>query len=222
MNIEGLGSETIDLFYEKGLVRNIADLYDLKAEDILSLEGFQQKATQNILDGIRQSKQVPWSRVLFALGIRMVGETTAKKIARRFTSVENLSLATTEELVTVEDVGIQIAESIQAYFGKEENKQIIRRLKEAGVQLQSKEEATQLSDTLAGQTIVISGTFQHHSRDEYKEMIEQHGGKNTGSVSKNTSFILAGDNMGPAKLERAAKLGIPLLSEDEFLQMITT
>lgn len=222
MNIEGLGSETIDLFYEKGLVRNIADLYDLKAEDILSLEGFQQKATQNILDGIRQSKQVPWSRVLFALGIRMVGETTAKKIARRFTSVENLSLATTEELVTVEDVGIQIAESIQAYFGKEENKQIIRRLKEAGVQLQSKEEATQLSDTLAGQTIVISGTFQHHSRDEYKEMIEQHGGKNTGSVSKNTSFILAGDNMGPAKLEKAAKLGIPLLSEDDFLQMITT
>ena len=220
MNIEGLGSETIDLFYERGLTRNIADLYDLRQEDILRLEGFQQKATQNILDGIERSKEVPWSRVLFALGIRYVGETTAKKLARRFGSIDELRKATSEELAQVEDVGVQIAESIRQYFANEENQRLTERLRAAGVQLANREEEQAGgSDKLAGLSIVISGTFAHHSRDEYKELIERHGGKNTGSVSKNTSFILAGDNMGPAKLEKARKLGVRIVSEEEFLSM---
>jgi len=221
MNIDGLGSETIDLFFEKGRLGNIADLYDLKQDDILALEGFQQKATQNILDGIEASKQVPWPRVLFALGIRYVGETTAKKLARRFTSVDALKEASTECLTQVEDVGVQIAESIHAYFGKQANLDIIERLRKAGVRLQADEQQAQpSSDRLKGQTVVISGTFMHHSRDEYKELIELHGGKNTGSVSKKTSFILAGDNMGPQKLEKARQLGVRIVSEDEFLKMI--
>ena len=221
MNIDGLGSETIDLFFEKGRLGNIADLYDLKQDDILALEGFQQKATQNILDGIEASKQVPWPRVLFALGIRYVGETTAKKLARRFTSVDALKEASTECLTQVEDVGVQIAESIHAYFGKQANLDIIERLRKAGVRLQAdRQQAQPSSDRLKGQTIVISGTFMHHSRDEYKEIIELHGGKNTGSVSKKTSFILAGDNMGPQKLEKARQLGVRIVAEDEFLKMI--
>lgn len=221
MNIDGLGSETIDLFFEKGRLGNIADLYDLKQDDILALEGFQQKATQNILDGIEASKQVPWPRVLFALGIRYVGETTAKKLARRFTSVDALKEASTECLTQVEDVGVQIAESIHAYFGKQANLDIIERLRKAGVRLQADQQQAQpSSDRLKGLTIVISGTFMQHSRDEYKELIELHGGKNTGSVSKKTSFILAGDNMGPQKLEKARQLGVRIVSEDEFLKMI--
>lgn len=221
MNIDGLGSETIDLFFEKGRLGNIADLYDLKQDDILALEGFQQKATQNILDGIEASKQVPWPRVLFALGIRYVGETTAKKLARRFTSVDALKEASTECLTQVEDVGVQIAESIHAYFGKQANLDIIERLRKAGVRLQADEQQAQpSSDRLKGLTIVISGTFMQHSRDEYKELIELHGGKNTGSVSKKTSFILAGDNMGPQKLEKARQLGVRIVAEDEFLKMI--
>ncbi|MBR1808919.1 MAG: NAD-dependent DNA ligase LigA [Paludibacteraceae bacterium] len=222
MNIDGLGSETIDLFYERGLLRNIADLYDLQAEQILSLEGFQQKATRNILDGIAASKQVPWNRVLFALGIRYVGETTAKKLARRFTSVDMLRKATSEQLTEVEDVGVQIAESISTYFSKQDNIKITERLRQAGVQLEAADaSATPISDILAGQTIVISGTFQKHSRDEYKDIIEQHGGKNTGSVSKKTDFILAGENMGPQKLEKARQLGIRIMSEEEFLDLIS-
>ncbi len=225
MNIDGLGSETIDFFFEKGLIRNVADLYDLRYDDILSLEGFQQKATQNILHGIEQSKQVPWSRVLFALGIRMVGETTAKKLARRFTSVDMLRQATVEQLTEVEDVGIQIAESIQRYFSKAENISIVERLSAVGVQLESSDKLqtaqfVEYSNILAGKVIVISGTFSHHSREEYKDLIEQHGGRNTGAVSKNTSFILAGDNMGPQKLEKANQLGVQIMSEDEFLELI--
>lgn len=221
MNIDGLGSETIELFFEEGLLRNIADLYDLKAEDIMALEGFQQKATQNILDGIEQSKQVAWNRVLFALGIRYVGETTAKKLARRFTSVDLLRQASAEELAAVEDVGLQIAESIRLYFMKETNMRIVERLKSAGVRLEETEQqAINSSDILAGKTIVISGTFTQHSRDEYKDLIEANGGKNTGSVSKKTDFILAGDNMGPQKLEKAKQLGVQIMSEEEFLQLI--
>ena len=221
MNIDGLGSETIDLFYENNLVRNIADLYDLQAEQILALEGFQQKATQNILEGIEKSKQVPWSRVLFALGIRYVGETTAKKLARRFTSIDMLAKASEEQLTEVEDVGVQIAESIRQYFSKEENRQIVERLRAAGVQTEAEEtERRQLSDRLAGKTIVISGTFEKYSRDQYKEMIEQHGGKNSGSVSKKTDFILAGENMGPQKRQKAEQLGVKMIGEEEFLQML--
>ena len=221
MNIDGLGEETIDLFFRQGLIHNIADLYDLTAEQILSLEGFQQKATQNILDGVRRSTQVPWARVLFALGIRYVGETTAKKLARTFRTIDQLRLASVEQLTAVEDVGVQIADSIQQYFSKPQNIEIIERLRHAGVQMEADEQEAATGTALAGKTIVISGTFDLHSRDEYKEMIERNGGKNAGSVSKNTSFILAGDNMGPAKLEKAQKLAVPLISEQEFLNMIS-
>lgn len=222
MNIDGLGEETIDIFYHRGLIRNIADLYDLKVEDIMQLDGFQQKASQNIVSGIERSKQVPWNRVLFALGIRYVGETTAKKLAKTFTSFDTLRNASVEELKAVEDVGEQIAISIRQYCENPYNQLIVQRLQQAGVQLQVAEGELneQKSTILEGKTIVISGVFQHHSRDEYKDMIEQHGGKNTGSVSKTTSFILAGDNMGPAKLEKAQKLGVQIMSEDEFLNMI--
>ena len=220
MNIDGLGQETIDLFYQKGLLHNIADLYNLKLEDIAAQERLGEKSAQNILDGIEASKQVPWSRVLFALGIRMVGETTAKKIARKYNTIDALQWATAEQLCAIEDVGPQIAENIVKYFEDIRNLEILSRLREAGLQMEGEPEAAPDSDKLAGLSIVISGTFTHHSRDEYKAMIEANGGKNAGSVSKKTSFILAGDNMGPEKRKKAEDLGIRLLSEDEFLGMI--
>ena len=220
MNIDGLGQETIDLFYQKGLLHNIADIYDLKLEDIAAQERLGEKSAQNILDGIEASKQVPWSRVLFALGIRMVGETTAKKIARKYNTIDALQWATAEQLCAIEDVGPQIAENIVKYFEDIRNLEILSRLREAGLQMEGEPEAAPDSDKLAGLSIVISGTFTRHSRDEYKAMIEANGGKNAGSVSKKTSFILAGDNMGPEKRKKAEDLGIRLLSEDEFLGMI--
>ncbi len=223
MSIDGLGEETIDLLFEQGLLHSIADLYDLRQEDIARQERLGEKSAQNILDSLEASKQVPWSRVLFALGIRMVGETTAKKIARRFRSIDTLQWATEEQLCAIDDVGKQIADSIIAYFADMDNLQTIQRLREAGLQMESTEQEQQaLSDTLAGKNIVISGVFAHHSRDEYKAMIELHGGKNTGSISKKTSFVLAGDNMGPEKRNKAEALSIPLVSEDEFLAMLTT
>ena len=173
-----------------------------------------------MLAGIEASKQVPWSRVLFALGIRMVGETTAKKIARKYNSIDRLQWATAEQLCAIEDVGPQIAENIVKYFEDLRNLEILERLRQAGVQMEGEEEAAPTSDKLAGLSIVISGTFSQHSRDEYKAMIEAHGGKNVGSVSKKTSFILAGENMGPEKRKKAEDLGIRLVSEDEFLLMI--
>ena len=221
MNIDGLGEETVDLLYRQGLLHNIADIYDLRIEDIAAQERLGEKSAQNMLAGIEASKQVPWARVLFALGIRMVGETTAKKIAKRFSSIDDLQQATHEQLCAIEDVGPQIADNIIAYFADPRNIEIVNRLREAGLQMESTDEQpSQVSDTLQGQTIVISGTFAHHSRDEYKEMIEAHGGKNSGSVSKKTSFILAGDNMGPEKRKKAEDLGIPLVSEEDFLQMV--
>ena len=222
MNIDGLGEETIDLFFERGMLHNIADIYALRKDDIAQLERLGDKSADNILSGIEASKQVPWARVLFALGIRMVGETTAKKIAKRFPSIDALQAATKEELIAVEDVGEQIADNIIAYLHNEQNLLIINRLREAGVKM--KEESGEWkaeSDKLAGKTIVISGTFAQHSRDEYKDFIEAHGGKNSGSVSKKTSFILAGENMGPEKRKKAEELGIPLMSEEEFLQLIS-
>ncbi|MCQ2335332.1 MAG: NAD-dependent DNA ligase LigA [Paludibacteraceae bacterium] len=221
MNIDGLGSETIDLFYEQGWLRNIADIYALTAEQIAPLTGFGDKSAERIIQGIQLSKQVPWPRVLFAIGIRLVGETTAKKLAKRFHSVQLLQEASYDDLIAVEDVGDEIAKNIIAFFLSPDNQAIIQRLQEAGLQMIGT--AAPTSDKqgpLAGLSIVISGTFSRHSRDEYKEMIEQYGGKNVGSVSAKTSFILAGDNMGPAKLEKAEKLGVKLLSEDEFLSMI--
>lgn len=224
MNIDGLGSETIDLFFEKGFLSNIADIYSLSAEQIAPLPGFGQKSAERILNGIEQSKQIPWNRVLFALGIRMVGETTAKKIAHTFRSIEALQWANHEQLTAIEDVGDQIADNIIQYFLSAENLEILTRLQQAGVQLsspeQDEEESSTTSHELDGLSIVISGTFTQHSRDEYKLLIEQHGGKNVGSVSKKTSFILAGENMGPEKRKKAESLGVPLVSETDFLAKI--
>ena len=221
MNIDGLGSETIDLLYSQGLLKNIADIYALTQEDIAKQERLGEKSAQNMLAGIEASKQVPWARVLFALGIRMVGETTAKKITRRFPSIDQLQWATVEQLTAIEDVGEQIAKNIIAYFNDLGNLEIINRLREAGVQMQSiEEEQTPQSDILQGKSIVVSGVFSLHSRDEYKAMIEANGGKNVGSVSKKTSFILAGENMGPEKRKKAENLGVEIISETQFLNMI--
>ena len=221
MNIDGLGSETIDLLYSQGLLKNIADIYVLTQEDIACQERLGEKSAQNILAGIEQSKQVPWARVLFALGIRMVGETTAKKIARRFPSIDQLQWATIEQLTAIEDVGEQIANNIIAYFNDLNNLEIINRLREAGVQMESQEEEQQpQSNILQGKSIVVSGVFTHHSRDEYKAMIEANGGKNVGSVSKKTTFILAGENMGPEKRKKAESLGVEIITEEQFLTML--
>lgn len=220
MNIDGLGEETIDLLYRQGLLHNIADIYDLKSEDIAAQERLGEKSAQNMLAGIEASKQVPWARVLFALGIRMVGETTAKKIAKRFISIDSLQWATAEQLCAIEDVGPQIAENVVKYFEDIRNIEILDRLRKAGLQLEGEAAEEPTSDKLAGMSIVISGTFSQHSRDEYKAMIEANGGKNSGSVSKKTSFILAGENMGPEKRKKAEDLGIPLKSEEEFLELI--
>ena len=223
MNIDGLGSETIDLFYSQGLLQNIADIYTLTQETIACQERLGEKSAQNILAGIEQSKQVPWARVLFALGIRMVGETTAKKIARRFPNIDQLQWATVEQLTAIDDVGEQIANNIIAYFNELQNLEIINRLREAGVQMASQEEElVPQSDMLQGKSIVVSGIFSLHSRDEYKAMIEAHGGKNVGSVSKKTSFILAGENMGPEKRKKAESLGVEILTEEAFLELINS
>ena len=221
MNIEGLGSETIGMLYENGLLHSIADIYSLKQEDLAAQERLGDKSAQNILQAIEGSKQVPWARVLFALGIRMVGETTAKKIAKRFRSIDALQWASKDELMGIEDVGEQIADNIVAYFADIRNLEIITRLQAAGLQMadvSNQQSTVSVPQVLAGKTIVISGTFTHHSRDEYKQMIEDYGGKNSGSVSKKTDFILAGENMGPSKLEKAQSLGVKLMSEEEFLR----
>lgn len=221
MDIDGLGPETIDLFYRLGMVRTVADLYSLNESEIASLERLGEKSARNIIEAVDRSLQVPFERVLFALGIRFVGETVAKKLANSFVSIEALEAATLDDLVDVDEIGPRIAQSVRAYFENEQNRNLIKRLKEAGVQMRiSEDRLSGFTDKLDGATIVISGTFTHHSRDEYKQMIEQHGGKNTGSVSAKTTYLLAGENMGPAKLEKARKLGIKIISEEDFLQMI--
>lgn len=221
MAIDGLGPETVDLFYRIGLIKDCADLYTLQARDIAGLERMGEKSAVNIIHGIADSRQVPFERVLFALGIRFVGATVAKVLASHFKNIDELKDATLTQLMEVNEIGEKIAQSIREYFSNETNLNIIERLRKAGVQLEREEkDEEQLSDSLSGLSIVISGVFAHHSRDEYKHMIEQHGGKNVGSVSAKTSFILAGENMGPAKLEKAAKLGVKIVSEEEFLHMI--
>lgn len=221
MNIDGLGEETIALLYEQGLVQNIADLYDLRKEDIARQERLGDKSAENILASLDASKHVPWERVLFALGIRMVGETTAKKIARRFRSIDTLQWATRDELNAIDDVGPQIAENVVAYFQDESNLETLMRLRQSGVQMASTEaEPEALSDKLKGKSIVISGVFRQHSRDEYKAMIEAHGGKNSSSISRKTAFVLAGENMGPEKRKKAEELGIELIDEQRFLEML--
>jgi len=221
MNIDGLGAETIDQFYQEGLIHTIADLYALKAPDIARLERMGKKSALNIMEGIRASKEVPFERVLFALGIRFVGETTAKTLAKAFRSIDALAKASLDDLMQVDEIGARIAQSILQYFADERNRELIERLREAGIQLEMEElDMSEYTDKLSGKSIVISGVFAHHSRDEYKEIIEKNGGKNVGSISKKTSFILAGDNMGPAKLEKANKLGVPILTEEEFLKLL--
>lgn len=221
MNIDGLGPETVDLFYRLGLIKDAADLYRLTVDDIKDLDRMGQKSAENIVNGIAASRNVPFERVLFALGIRFVGETVAKKIARSFKSIDEVEQASLETLMSVDEIGEKIAQSIVSYFANPLNRSLVERLKEAGLQFsRSEEDLSGYTDKLAGQSIVISGVFEHHSRDEYKEMIERNGGKNVGSISSKTSFILAGANMGPAKLEKAQKLGIRILSENEFLDLL--
>lgn len=221
MNIDGLGPETVDMFYRLGLIKDAADLYRLTVDDIKDLDRMGQKSAENIVNGIAASRNVPFERVLFALGIRFVGETVAKKIARSFKSIDEVEQASLEILMSVDEIGEKIAQSIVSYFANPLNRSLVERLKEAGLQFsRSEEDLSGYTDKLAGQSIVISGVFEHHSRDEYKEMIERNGGKNVGSISSKTSFILAGANMGPAKLEKAQKLGIRILSENEFLDLL--
>ncbi|MCR4765002.1 MAG: NAD-dependent DNA ligase LigA [Bacteroidaceae bacterium] len=221
MAIDGLGPETVDLFYQIGLVHNVADLYSLKAIDIRGLDRMGDKSAVKIIRGIADSKQVPFERVLFAIGIRFVGETAAKKLAKAFGNIEALGNATKEQLMEVDEIGEKIAQSVVTFFALPANRTLINRLKEAGLQMEKQaEEEVIHSNKLAGLLIVISGLFRHHSREEYKDMIEKHGGKNVGSISSRTSFVLAGENMGPAKLEKAQKLGIKIINEDDFLQML--
>lgn len=221
MNIDGIGEETVDQLIAAGLLKNIADLYDLKADQLMGLERFAVKSTIKLIEGIKDSKNIPFERVLFALSIPGIGEISAKKLARAVKNIDNLISMPLEQLTAIEDIGSGLAANIKEYFDDENNKAIIERLRSAGLQFEIAQDTNiETSDKLAGKTIVISGTFSLHSRDEYKAIIEQNGGKNAGSISKKTSFILAGENMGPAKAEKANSLGIPLISEDDFLQMI--
>lgn len=221
MNIDGIGEETAQALYDAGFVRDPADLYDLTAEQLETLEGFGQRSAERVLEGLEQSKTVPFGRVIYALSIPFVGETGAKKIARAVGDIDRLMSMSAEQLTEIDDVGPRIAASIVDFFSRPSNQRIIGRLRVAGVQMSLGEQAQQaLSDRLAGKTIVISGTFSRHSRDEYKELIEANGAKNSGSISKKTDYVLAGENMGPAKLEKAQKLGIPVINEDQFLEMI--
>ena len=220
MNIDSLGPETVDAYFLRGLIHDVADLYDIRVEQINGT-GSRERSARKIVNSIAQSKEVPFERVVFALGIRFVGETVAKTLARRFKSMEALQQATLDELLQIDGVGEVIAGSVIRFFHDEANQRLVRRLQEAGLQMAlSEQQLSEQSDLLAGKSIVISGVFQHHSRDEYKSLIELHGGKNVGSISGKTSFILAGDNMGPAKLQKAEKLGVDIVSEEEFRKMI--
>lgn len=221
MNIDGVGEETSAQLFSSGMVKDIADLYDLTVERLMTLEGFARKSAERVVEGVEASKSVPFDRVLFALSIPFVGETTAKRIAKRVRSLDRLMAMSKEELETIEDVGPRIAESIREYFASDVNRRIIERLRSAGVQFDlPEEEQTAGGTALEGKTIVISGVFSKYSRDEYKAMIEAYGGKNAGSISKKTTYVLAGENMGPAKYEKARQLGVPIINEDEFLAML--
>ncbi|MBE6296215.1 MAG: NAD-dependent DNA ligase LigA [Bacteroidales bacterium] len=221
MNIDSIGPETVEMLFNYGLIKDIADIYALCPEDLMFLPRMGAKSAENVVAAAQASRAVPFERVLFALGIRFVGATVAKRLARAFGNIDALMSASLEQLTAVEEIGERIAASVIAFFAKEANRTLVARLKEAGLKFELEEETLQArTEILKGQSIVISGVFVHHSRDEYKEMIESNGGKNVGSVSKSTSFILAGDNMGPSKLEKAQKLGVRLVSEDEFLAML--
>ena len=221
MNIDSLGPETVDAYYQQGLIHNVADLYNLTLNDLCGENGKKSKSAKKIICGIEDSKKVPFERVLYALGIRFVGKVAAKLLARSFGSMDALRNATAEDLMLVDGIGPVIAQSVVAYLRNESNITLIERLRESGVQMQIEQEVISIENKiLSGQSIVISGTFQHHTREEYKQMIELYGGKNVGSISKKTSFILAGDNMGPSKLEKAKILNIPIIYEDVFLKKL--
>lgn len=221
MNIFSMGPEMVESYYTQGLIHDAADLYTLKAEQLLNADRTNEISVNNILTGIEESKKVPFERVLFAIGIRFVGEIAAKSLARYFGSIEKLSTATLEELIQVNGIGEVIAGSVIKYFADERNRNFVNRLAKYGLQMQiSQEQQEAKSDKLKDMSIVISGVFAHHSRDEYKAMIEKHSGKNVGSISSKTSFILAGENMGPSKLEKAQKLGVQIMNEEEFLQLV--
>ncbi|MCB9361434.1 MAG: NAD-dependent DNA ligase LigA [Flavobacteriales bacterium] len=221
MNIDGLGEETIDLLYEQGLVKNIADLYQLNFEQLVALESFQEKKSQNIIDGLIASKQIPFERVLYAIGIRYVGETVAKKLAKHFKSIAAIKNATFEELIAADEIGDKIAESILHFFSVEQNQQLIENLKAIGLKFElSEEQLANTTDKLAGLTFVVSGVFSLFSRDELKHLIEQNGGKVSGSISKKTSYIVAGENMGPSKFQKATDLGVEIIDEVKFKEMV--
>ncbi len=223
MNIDSLGPETVDEYYRRGLIRNVADLYDIEVQQINGDDGSREKSARKVVASIAASKEVPFERVVFALGIRFVGETAAKTLARNLKSMDALAEATVEQLQEIGGIGPVSARSVVDYFASPENRALVERLRGYGLQMQlSDTQLSHQSDRLAGSTVVISGVFEHHSRDEYKALIEQHGGKNTGSISAKTTFVLAGANMGPAKLEKARKLGVRILTEGEFLEMIET
>lgn len=222
MNIDGIGGETAQLMFDSGLIRNIADLYDLTHEQVKVLDRFANRSAERVMNGIAESKKVPFERVLFALSIQFVGETVAKKLAKYVRDIDTLMAMSVEQLTAIDDIGPRIAESIVEYFALESNRNIVERLRTAGVQMSMPQgDDAGRTDKLAGKSIVISGTFTHHSRDEYKALIEKHGGKNVGSISKKTDYVLAGENMGPAKLEKATSLGIKIIDENAFLEMIS-
>lgn len=221
MDIEGLGGETVALLVKEGLIENYADLYELRKEQVLPLERMAEKSADNLIQGIARSKEIPFERVLFALGIRYVGETVAKKLARHFKSIAALAQATEEELVNIDEIGERIAQSVTAFFQVEENRILVQRLKEAGVQMElAAEEFAHHTDILKGNTFVISGVFHKVSRNELKKLIEDNGGKVSGSISSKTNYLVAGDNMGPSKLAKAEQLGTKILNEEQFLRML--
>ncbi|WP_346859869.1 NAD-dependent DNA ligase LigA [uncultured Draconibacterium sp.] len=221
MDIDGIGQETIELLYNENLAKNISDFYRLTKEQLENLERMAEKSAQRILDGLEASKKVPFERVLFALGIRFVGETVAKTLVKKLHTIENIQAQTAEQLTEIDEIGGRIAESVVEWFSKEEHIELIKNLQEQGLQFAISEDQLEgQTEKLAGLNIIISGTFEKHSRDELKKMIEKNGGKNVGSISKKTSYMLAGSNIGPSKLEKVTKLGIPMISEDDFLKML--
>ena len=221
MNIDSLGSETVELLIKKNLVNTVSDLYLLNTDDLLPLKKDGKKWSENIVFGIENSKKVPFERLLFALGIRHVGETVAKKLTNHFVTIDNLMNATVEELVNVEEIGDKIADSVINYFSKQKNKILIENLKSQNLCFISEVQEINLSDKLSGNSIVVSGVFEKYSRKDLKDMIEKHGGKNVGSISKKTTFVIAGDNMGPSKKQKAEELGVPILTEEEFINKIS-
>ncbi|WP_335964358.1 NAD-dependent DNA ligase LigA [Galbibacter sp. PAP.153] len=221
MDIEGLGGETVELLFKEGLIENYADLYTLKKEDIVPLERMAEKSAENLVQGVEKSKEIPFERVLFALGIRFVGETVAKKLAKEYKSIDAITKASVEELVQVDEIGIKIAESVVEFFQNEKNVHIINRLRNYGVQLEiSAEQLENITDRLKGLTFVVSGVFEKVSRNELKKLIDDNSGKVSSSISSKTNYVVAGDNMGPSKKEKAEKLGVSIISEEEFLDMI--